>query len=187
MFGFYHIDVDYLEFLHKLDSEVEYSSLYKSSAYKKVFLGIITTVDNQKYFIPFTSAKRSHENPKISLSSKNHMLIYEVVNSQTKNKYPDKFYRSTNDTDKFYMLISCLQFNKAIPVNDGLYSYYDIANEPDQNYKNMLMKEYSFCIANQADIIAAASQTIEAIKRGVPVKFACDLNLLESKMNNFSK
>ncbi|MEW4354614.1 type III toxin-antitoxin system ToxN/AbiQ family toxin [Streptococcus pneumoniae] len=187
MFGFYNIDVDYLEFLHNIDSEVEYSSSYKTATHPKVFLGIITTVNNQKYFIPFTSAKKSHENPKMSLSSKNHLLIYEEVDTTTKNKNAHKFYRSTDEDDKFLMLISSLQFNKAIPVIDGLYNYYDIHAEPDARYKSMLIKEYSFCLSRKDEIIDTAIKTIEAIKNGVNVKFACNLNLLESKMNKFKK
>lgn len=187
MFGFYNIDVDYLEYLHNIDSEVEYSSSYRTATHQKVFLGIITTVGGQKYFVPFTSAKRSHENPKMSLSSKNHLLIYEEVDTDTKDKNPHKLYRSTDEADKFLMLISSLQFNKAIPVIDGLYNYYDISTESDVRYKNMLIKEYSFCLSRKDDIIDTATRTIEAIKKGVSVKFACNLNLLESKMNEFKK
>ncbi|MFC3928623.1 type III toxin-antitoxin system ToxN/AbiQ family toxin [Streptococcus caprae] len=45
-----------------IDSEVEYSQFYKTSTHKKLFSGVITTVDGQKYFIAFASAKKSHEN-----------------------------------------------------------------------------------------------------------------------------
>ena len=187
MFTFYNIDVDYLEFLNNIDSEVEYSELYKTAAHQKVFLGIITAVNGQKYFIPFTSAKRQHTKPGMSLFSRNHLLVYEVVDSSTKARNPHKFYRSTNDADKFLMLISALQFNKAIPVSDGLYTEYDISNETDVNYKNMLIKEYSFCLSRKTEILKTASKTIEAIKSGISVRYACDLNLLESKMGEFKK
>lgn len=187
MFGFYTIDVDYLEFLNSIDSEVEYSSTYKTSSQEKLFLGIITDVNNQKYFIPLTSAKRQHANPKLSLSSKNHMLIYEQVDAQVKNKYPKKFYRTTEDPDTFLRVISCLLFNKAIPVPDDMYSFLEINDVTDTDYKNMLLKEYSFCLSNKDEILETASNTIKAIKSGKNVKFACNLDLLDKEMNNFKK
>lgn len=185
MIAFYNINIDYLKFLNTLDSEVEYSESYRTASHQKVFLGIITTVDGQKYFIPFTSAKARHKNPNVSLSSKNHMLIYEEVDTNIKRRNPHKFYRSTDDPNKFLLLISSLQFNKAIPVSDGLYTQYDITNEPDINYRNMLIKEYSFCLSRKDEIIETASRTIEAIKSGIRVPFACNLTLLESKMSDF--
>lgn len=187
MFGFYNIDSEYLKFLHTIDSEVEYSNSYKIATHKKLFLGIITTVEGHQYFIPFTSAKKSHVNPKMSLSSKNHLLIYEEVDGNTKSEHPHKFYRTTDEQDKFLMLISCLQFNKAIPVLDGLYANYDITTESDINYKNMIIKEYSFCLARKDDILETATKTILAIKNGIPVRYACNLNLLEREMINFRK
>ena len=185
MFGFYNINIDYLEFLHNIDNEVEYSSKYKTSSQEKLFLGIITDDNNQKYFIPLTSAKSRHATPKFSLSSKNHMLIYEQVDKQVKTKNPKKFYRTTEDPDTFLMIISCLLFNKAIPVPDGMYSFLEIADVTDINYKNMLLKEYSFCLSNHDEILKKASNTIQAIKSGKTVPYACNLNLLEDEMGNF--
>jgi len=52
----------------------------------------------------------------------------------------------------------------------------------------LLIKEYSFRLSRKDDIIIdTATKTIEAIKKRVNVKFACNLNLLESKMNEFKK
>lgn len=187
MFGFYIIDIDYLEFLNSIDREVEYSSTYRTSSQEKLFLGIITDVGNQKYFIPLTSAKKKHESSNFKLSSKNHMLIYEQVNAQVKQKHSEKFYRTTEDPDRFLMIISCLLFNKAIPVPDGMYSFLEITDVTDMNYKNMLFKEYSFCLLKKVEILETASKTIKAIKSGKNVKFACNLNLLEKEMNNFKK
>ena len=56
--GLYNIDVNYLEYLHSIDSEVQFS-LEKDYS-QKPFLGILVLVDTYTYFIPLTSAKPKH-------------------------------------------------------------------------------------------------------------------------------
>lgn len=183
MFSFYNINIDYLEFLHNIDNEVEYSSDYRTSSAEKVFLGIITDVDGQKYFIPLTSAKAKHTYD--TLVSKNHMLIYETVSEQQKAKFPNKFYKATENEGEFLLLISCLLFNKAIPVLEGQYHLLNIPDVEDSKYRSMLIKEYSFCLSKQDEIQKIALNTIKAIKSGKRVRYACNLNLLEDEMGNF--
>lgn len=180
---FYNINIDYLEFLHNIDNEVEYSSNYRTSSAEKVFLGIITDVNGQKYFIPLTSAKAKHTSD--TLVSKNHMLIYETVSKDQKEKFPDKFYKATENENEFLLLISCLLFNKAIPVLDGQYHLLDIPNVEDSKYRSMLIKEYLFCRSMQDEIQERALSTIKAIKSGKRVRYACNLNLLEEEMGKF--
>lgn len=62
-FGFYTIDVDYLEFLNGKDSEVYYNASYKYAI--KPYVGIIINISECKYFIPLTSAKPKHTKWKI--------------------------------------------------------------------------------------------------------------------------
>ena len=53
-FGFYTIDVDYLEFLNQKDSEVYYNVSYRNAV--KPFVGVIIDMEECKYFIPLTSS-----------------------------------------------------------------------------------------------------------------------------------
>ena len=49
-FGFYHVDVDYLRYLHGIDSEVQFSDQKNYAA--QPFLGIVVMLGSRPYVIP---------------------------------------------------------------------------------------------------------------------------------------
>lgn len=56
--SFYTIDIDYLQFLNRKDSEVYFNESYRNAI--KPFIGVIVNIAEFKYFIPLTSAKEKH-------------------------------------------------------------------------------------------------------------------------------
>lgn len=70
-YGFYTIDAEYLS---KIDTEVYYDESYKTST--KPFL-VIIEIENYKYFIPLSSAKK--KNIKWKNVSKEHYLIKNKI------------------------------------------------------------------------------------------------------------
>lgn len=74
-FGFYHVDVDYLRYLHGIDSEVQFSDQKNYAA--KPFLGIVVMLGSRPYAIPLTSAKPKHT--KLRYTDAGHYLIYEQI------------------------------------------------------------------------------------------------------------
>ena len=71
----YTIDADYLKYLYSIDKEVYYNPRYHT--HMKPFIGIVTGIENYKYFIPLTSAKPKHR--KWKNVSDEHFLIYKVL------------------------------------------------------------------------------------------------------------
>lgn len=70
----YTVDFDYLKYLYPIDQEVyfndDYEKLYKP------FIGILYTVNNQMYVIPFTSIKDKHKKWSMSQSFNSFMSIF---------------------------------------------------------------------------------------------------------------
>ena len=65
------VDLNYLQALHDVDSEVMYR---RSADYaKKPFLGILVTNHDRKYVIPLTSAKEKHKSWQMYI---NHIIGY---------------------------------------------------------------------------------------------------------------
>lgn len=120
----------YIRDLHHADDRVQSVSpqIHKSN---RPFVGIIVICNNQKYCVPLDSAKEKHK------TQKNDVDFSRIF-----------------DGDK---LISVLNFNNMIPVDDKFISKIDL--RPYQNdsieqakYKKLCIKEIEWCRRNQAAI-----------------------------------
>ena len=79
------VDLNYLQALHDVDSEVMYR---RSADYaKKPFLGILVTNHDRKYVIPLTSAKEKHKS--WADVHQSYYRIYEIIDMRTA-VYDDK-------------------------------------------------------------------------------------------------
>ena len=88
-------------------------------------------------------------------------------------------------------LLSVIDLKKMIPVKDGLYTRVNLIHsnsdsEEVRNYKNLMNKEFAFCIKLLPLLIKKANKIYEKqISSGKIVKYCCDFKLLEEKCKNY--
>lgn len=173
-FGFYHVDLEYLRYLHKLDSEVQFS---ESKNYaEKPFLGIVVILGDRHYVIPLTSAKPKHT--KLRYVEQGHYLIYEQIPKEELR--PKDIYKEISDTE-VRKLFSMLEIKKMIPVKLELCERIDFSDLADRRYADLLEKEYRFCRKIQDGILDKAKRLYEDQKRTGRVRpMCCDYSKLEA-------
>ena len=174
---FINIDQDYLKKLHDACSEV----YYKPKGYEnKPYIGILINRNEKKYVIPLSSAKAKHKTWKNV--DKECYLIYETAK---KSSIGQGDIWVEIDEDNVKHILSVIDIKKMIPVVDGVYSRVNI--NPDgsdtsdiKKYKDLLNKEYSFCLKVINDVIGKANKLYDKqMETGKVIKFCCDFRALE--------
>jgi len=175
---FVNVDMDYLKQLHEICDEV----FYKPTNYdNKPYLGILINNNGRKYVLPLTSAKEKHKSWKDCYPDR--FLVYSIepksaVSSQA-------VFLETEDKNKVKHILSAVDLKKMIPVTDEVISAVDINNHADDSeevakYKDLMNKEYSFCVKIIDDILVKASRIYDKqMATGKVQMFACDFAKLE--------
>ena len=180
---FININQDYLKYLHDVCPEV----YYKPIGYEnKPYLGILINKDNTQYVIPLSSAKEKHKSWKNVEADR--FLVYEQCdkNSIFKNAICKEMPDGTMEH-----LLSVIDLKKMLPIKDGLYTKVDLTHSDTdsveaRNYKNLMNKEYSFCLKIMDSVIQKASKLYEKqMKTGRVIPFCCDFKLLEKKCKEY--
>ena len=174
---FINIKQSYLEELHNACSEV----YYKSNGYEnKPYIGILINNNGKKYVIPLSSAKTKHKTWKNI--NKECYLIYERAKKSGMGQN-DIWIDLDNDNVKH--ILSVMDIKKMIPVVEGVYTRLNInydENDSDdmKKYKDLLTKEYTFCLKIIDDVILKANKIYDKQMEGKKVdKFCCDFKILE--------
>ena len=89
------------------------------------------------------------------------------------------------EEDRVKHILSVMDIKKMIPVVDGVFNKVNI--NPDESdtedikkYKDLLNKEYSFCLKIINEVIGKANKLYDKqMKTGKVVKFCCDFKVLE--------
>lgn len=174
---FINIDQNYLKRLHDACSEV----YYKPDGYEnKPYIGILINKNNRKYVIPLSSAKEKHKTWKNV--DKECYLIYETVKKSCMGQN-DIWVAAEQDNVKH--ILAVMDIKKMLPIVDGVYSRVNI--NPDKNdtndvkkYKDLLNKEYSFCLRIINEVIRKANRLYDKqMETGKVVKFCWDFKVLE--------
>lgn len=177
---FFSLDLDYVKYLHSIDSQVFYNP-NDVNYDKKPYIGIIVIFDTYKYFIPLTSGKCNHLRlPNTGLA---HMLIFENIKRKDLRRHDvykvvelDK--NGNSNEDKVKKILSLLNFKKAIPVPNNYYKRIDILHD---NNRDLLSKEFAFCLAKKTTIISKAIKIIvEQHKTHETLDCQCDYLKLET-------
>lgn len=150
-FGFYTVDVDYLQFLNSRDSEVYYNPSYRTAV--KPFVGIVVDLGGFKYFIPLTSAKEKHVKWKNSCNE--HFLVYEVMDRSI--EIEGDIYKPYSNDKKMHIL-SVLDLKKMIPVPPDSYDRIIFDQLEDKRYQDLFEKEYRFCLTIKQKILDRAEK-----------------------------
>lgn len=181
---FVNVDTEYLKVLHNVCEEVR----YKSKTYEnKPFVGIMLADGNRKYVIPLTSAKEKHK--KWKNVEQERFLIYEIAKESAMSE--DDIWVEV-DGDKVKHILSAIDVKKMIPIKDGVYSPVNLTmDESDsmelQKYKNLLNKEYSFCLKIIDEVLEKANKVYEKqMKQKKIQKFCCDFRALEEACDTYS-
>lgn len=109
-------------------------------------------------------------------------LIYETA-KKTSMRQGDIWVETEEDGVKH--ILSVMDIKKMIPIVDGVYSKVNInpdAGDIDdiKKYKDLLNKEYSFCLKVMNEVIEKANKLYDKqMKTGKVDKFCCDFKALE--------
>ena len=180
---FINISQDYFKYLHDHCSEVYYKQFNYDN---KPYLGILINNENNQYVIPLSSAKEKHKLWKNT--DTNRFLVYENCDKSSLSK--NAIYKENPDGSIKHIL-SAIDLKKMIPVKEGIYSIVDlVAKQNDtteeRNYKNLLNKEFSFCLKILPSIIQKANKLYnKQIETGKIIKFCCDFKLIEEKCDQY--
>lgn len=180
---FININQDYLKYLHDFCPEV----YYKPSGYaRKPYIGILVQEGGIEYVIPLSSAKEKHKTWKNIETDR--FLIYENCG---KSSVSARAICKENGDGSVKHILSVIDLKKMLPIKDGLYTKVDLTASPDdtvdtRNYKNLMNKEFAFCVKILPQIIQKANKLyIKQKETGVVIKFCCDFRLLEEKCSEY--
>ena len=169
-YGFYKIDINYLKYLHSIDDQVFFKE--EKNYDRKPHLGMIVGINGFKYCIPLTSAKPRHLGWQ-NITEHNY-VVYEIVNADELHN-GDVYKKYDRERNTYKKLLSVLEIRKMIPVNDQVIEKIIFDNIIDQNYRNLLLKEYRFLSSYKKQIILKAKELYDKQKETSNVK-SCYVN-----------
>ncbi len=184
-YALYTIDINYLRYLYSIDKEVYYNPSYKTRI--KPFVGIITGIQNNEYFIPLTSAKPKHK--KWRNVSSSHFLVYETIRKNIDHIIVnDDIYKKGSKEEEIIHVLSVLDIKKMIPLVQNCYEKIDIENINDKKFQSLLKKELDFCKKHKKKILKKVENFYTTQVKNNTVKFAsCNFALLEKAMEDYKK
>lgn len=107
--------------------------------HERKYLGIIISINSINYFAPLSSPKQS-DFDKYGNIRKSSSIVLRLVKNYSKNP----------------QLLATIKLNNMIPVPDSEIILYDLNNETDIKYKNLVIDELDWIQQNTTKIIKAA-------------------------------
>lgn len=181
---FININQNYIKKLNQVCPEV----YYKPVGYdNKPYIGILINEGKRFYVIPLSSAKEKHKNWKNV--NQECYLVYEYA---LKSKMSDAdIWVHEAEGDMVKHIMSVIDIKKMVPVKSGLYKEVNLNKEnsdtqEEVKYKDLLNKEYSFCLKILGDIIKKANRLYDnQMTTGKVKKFCCDFKILEQVCDTY--
>ena len=164
-YGFYKIDINYLKYLHAIDDQVFYKE--EKNYDRKPHLGMLVGINGFKYCIPLTSAKPRHLGWQ-NITEHNY-IVYEIVNEDELHK-DDVYKKYDKESNIYKKLLSVLEIRKMIPVNEQVIEKINFDYIEDQNYRNLLLKEYRFLSSYKKQILLKVQELYDKQKETSIVK-----------------
>lgn len=128
---------------------------------RRPYVGIVLTVGSYRYFVPMESPKDNHKKLKPSI----HIMPLE------NGKYGQ------------------LGFNNMLPIHPAALISFDINNEPDKKYAELLKRQAYFINNHKADIFNRAAKTYfratTKSKDNFFTKVCCDFKKLERACDRY--
>lgn len=128
---------------------------------RRPYVGVVLTVGSYHYFVPMESPKPSHAHLKPSVH------IMPIEHGQ----------------------YGILGFNNMIPVHSSALISFDISDEPDPAYADLLRRQAAFINAHKSDVYSRAAKTyFRATTKNSSNFFrtvCCDFRKLERACDNY--
>lgn len=138
----YSISDEYINYLRKKFPRV-YSNKENTRVHTRKYLGTVIEIESHKYYIPLSSPQNNHD--------------YIMVNGKkTIRKDSLIVMRIVSGKGDGMELKGTLQIGTMIPVPDTEIELYDVENEPDQAYKDLVNEEIIYIRKHEKAIVKNA-------------------------------
>ena len=168
-FKLYSVSDEYVEWLRK-DFPNVYSNKINSRTHTRKYLGVVLQVGKYNYYVPMSSPKDSD----YQIAGANKVIkksIVPIIRIVVKNSAGEKELKGT------------LRISHMIPVPESELELYDLENESDDTYKDLVQNEIIFIRKNREKIDSNAKllykQKIANDTTAGYVKSALDYQALE--------
>lgn len=166
----YSVKDEYIEYLRKTFPRV-YSNKIENRIHTRKYLGIVLKINNLNYYIPLSSPK-NHDYIEINgqkIIRKDSIIVIRMIVKR--------------------MLKGTLQIGTMIPVPDNALIEYNVDNEKDISYKELIQDEIIFIRKNKEKIIETAkllySKKVNGSKGNPVIDKILDFKSLEEYCNNW--
>ena len=168
---------EYIAYLRKEIPNV-YSNKIENRTHTRKYVGVVIELAGYKYYIPMSSPKDTD----YQIAGENLVIkksIVPIVRMVVKNTAGEKELKGT------------LRISHMIPVPETELELYDLDNEPDAEYKDLVQNEVIFIRKNKERIIANANLLYKQKKENDTtagyVKSALDYTALEKLCDAYGK
>ncbi len=172
----YSISDEYISYLRKNFPRV-YSNKENVRVHTRKYLGAVVEIESYKYYIPLSSPKDKHD--------------YVMVDGKkTIRKDSLIVMRIASGTGVEQELKGTLQIGTMIPVPDDAIELYDVDNEPDRAYKDLVNEEIIFIRKHEKAIVKNAKVLYSKRKAGDAsrvVQSGLDFMALEKECDKWEK
>ena len=174
-FKLYSVSDEYIDYLRAIFPNV-YSNKETTRIHTRKYVGVVLYLKNYHYYIPMSSPKETD----YQIAGENRVIkksIVPIIRIVVKNSKGQKELKGT------------LRISHMIPVPPSELQLYDIENEPDNTYKDLVQNEMIFIRKNQDKILANAKllykqKTENDLSAGY-VKAALEYKALEKLCRDF--
>ena len=174
-FKLYSVSDEYIDYLRAVFPNV-YSNKETTRVHTRKYVGIVLRLENYHYYIPMSSPKESD----YQIAGEKKVIkksIIPIICIVVKNSRGQKELKGT------------LRISHMIPVPPSELQLYDIENEPDDTYKDLVQNEIIFIRKNQDNNLANArllyKQKAENDLSAGYVKSALEYKALEKLCRDF--
>lgn len=170
----YSISDEYINYIRKKFPRV-YSNKEDTRIHTRKYLGAVIEIETHKYYIPLSSPKDKHDYIMVSGKKtirKDSLIVMRIVAGTGEKKE----------------LKGTLQIGTMIPVPDEALELYDVGNEPDKAYKDLINEEIIYIRKNEKKIIKNAKVLYSKRKSGDEnrvVQSCLDFVALEKECDNW--
>ena len=174
-FKLYSVSDEYIEYLRAIFPNV-YSNKETTRVHTRKYVGIVLRLENYHYYIPMSSPKETD----YQIAGENQVIkksIVPIIRIVVKNSKGQRELKGT------------LRISHMIPVPPSELHLYDIENEKDDTYKDLVQNEMIFIRKNQDNNLANArllyKQKAENDLSAGYVKSALEYKALEKLCRDF--
>lgn len=171
----YAVSDRYIDYLRTYFPEV-YSNKINARIHTRKYLGVVIEIGNFNYYVPMSSPKPTD----YQLAGEQKVIkksIVPIIRIVVKNNNGEKELKGT------------LRISHMIPVPDSELELYDLENEKDSTYKELVQNEMIFIRKNQEKIVGNANllykQKVEGNTSVGYVRSALDFKELEELCDKF--